>query len=239
MKKCSNCGAILSEEARFCHICGSAVIEPACEEPKADEPVFVRKNSEPDERSSSFVINEPVIKRATTDEERQSLLDKMRSKLRGERALWLIAAILSIVLLVSLWFGYITSFVYFALDDPYSDEYYDSEYDDVFVSEIVFVVMMFGAIFGEYVFIPTAVFGFIMAARSRKCLKTLYRDCSYTYRRCSSASVIVFSVIFNPLTLIFTIPLFRLARSKSDLLKEIAEIQYNYYNYYPDATKNY
>lgn len=239
MKKCTNCGAILSEEARFCHICGTAVIEPACEEPKADEPVFLRKNSEPDERSSSFVINEPVIKRATTAEERQSLLDKMRSKLRGEHALWLIAAILSIVLLVSLLFGFITSFVYFVLDDPYSDEYYDSEYDDVSVSEIVFVVMMYGAIVGEYVFIPTAVFGFIMASRSRKCLKTLYRDCSYTYRRCSSVSVIVFSIIFNPLTLIFTIPLFRLARSKSDLLKEIAEIQYNYYNYYPDAIKNY
>lgn len=263
MKKCINCGKDLPLEARFCYVCGAAASDDVSKSVDNQQTEIletvnssdIKPNRINDGSASSFVVNEPIISKETTDEERQAILDKLRSKLRWERALWLIAAIFSLVAYVSLWFGFITSVVYYSMNDydtyyeeEYYDEYYDETYDEYYEdsfsdynedSDIIILLLWFGVCFGMYIFIPVSVFGFIMAAKSRKCLKTLYKDCSYTQRRCSSASIIIISAIFNPLVLIFTVPMFSITRNNSCLLKEIAEIQYNYYNYNPDVIINY
>ncbi|MBQ2729473.1 MAG: zinc ribbon domain-containing protein [Clostridia bacterium] len=204
---------------------------------------------EPPANASTYVVSAPVEKVVTTEDDRQKLLDTMRKKLIGEKRVWRIVAIVCLVIYALCIFTAAVSFfslIFFEAEYSYDDDYngyheeisyivdcgedLEEEYipteEDLYI--FIFIASWMMAVYGIYIFVPTIVFGFVMSAKANKVLKTLYIDCTHAYRRCMSPSIIIFSAIFNPLALIFTIPLFRLARNNKEAFEEIASIQHNY-----------
>ena len=112
-------------------------------------------------------------------------------------------------------------------------EYYESEElteTDIYI--LLFMFLFFFSTVGFFYYVPAVIIGFVMAGKTAKARKKLYIECDFAYRRCSSPLSIIMGVLFNPWTLICSIPLFVIVRKNKVLLNEIALIQRSYFNAY-------
>ncbi len=247
MPFCIKCRTELVEGAKFCHNCAAPVpieyieISAKREEAEIEIPVVM---PEAPPNASTYVISEPVQIPETTEEDRQSLLDKMRKRLLGEIITWRVVSILNIMLIAFMFVAMFSSIAYFAMSESRQDDIvYDESYMSVEASyssavedydvpaSDIWTYFYLGFMLSLYLGLPSAIIGLVVSKKASRCKKQLYNDCSLALRRYGSASVIIIPALFNPLVLIFTIPLFVTVRSNRLMLLEISDMQKKYYGY--------
>lgn len=240
MAICEYCGAFLADGWRVCPDCCAPV-----------------KVKAPESSVSTYVVDTKLDcdRIQYTDEDRQSILDKMRKLLIGEKWTWRIVSILLILAYLGCIFSGVTSIVAMIMYEDANGEYYGEETEDPFdgpytqtsvevmteeddystefgefdVYMLIFMLSWTFTAYGFELVVPAVIVGFIMSAKSGKVLKKLYVDCSLAYRRGISLSPMILGIIFNPFTLIFTIPLRVVSSKNRSLIMETAEIQRAYF----------
>ncbi len=241
---CFKCGTELVEGANFCHNCAAPVVVEEPENFAVEESRTVSVRPEPAPNASTYVICEPVQIPETTEEDRQGLLDKIRKKLSGEVITWRLISIFTFVLIVFMFVGMISSIALTAMDGSWEyDTGYDESYMDIDVSydiadesydgsvSHVWMYFYLGFVLSFYLGLPAAIVGLVVSKKAARCKKQLYDDCSLVLGRYGSISVIIIPAIFNPLVLIFTIPLFATVKDNRLVLLEISDMQKKYYGY--------
>lgn len=248
MPFCIKCGSAILPGSNFCHNCGNSTVVDA-ETYTAPENGFANGYVYNEINYGSSADNQPVY--TSTEDERQHVVDKFRKKLNGERIFWKIFGILNIVSPIMCLFGIvISSFMMTTIENAENTSYlYESagicyEYnadqmDDEYGSEDIMILdNLMGFVYaycclnlfvGIYYRLPAGIVSLIRGTKVGNCMDKLYTDCSIALERCMSPSVIVFSAIFNPMTLIFSIQAFCFARKNKQVLLETADIQKKYF----------
>jgi uncharacterized membrane protein YvbJ len=95
-KFCTKCGASVEDDVKFCPTCGAEINQPEQVEAQAEENVAAPENAEPAKRTVSFEV--PDVKAAV------SKLDKAKVKKYGIIAGIAVAAIVAVIIILSLIF---------------------------------------------------------------------------------------------------------------------------------------
>lgn len=253
MAFCMKCGTPLIEGSNFCHYCGRGTVTDT-EAYRAPTDDTLNEYYAPVEVNNSTANNDYTCY-TSTEEERQYVIDAFKKKLNGERILWKIFGVLKILYPIICIFGIVFSIFGMVFNDvplsradifddneafyyEYEEEYTASEadrnegIDPYIVDDIltgILILSYFGYIFGFIFQLPAGIVSLIRGAKVGNCMEKLYTDCYVALDRCLSPSVIVFSAIFNPITLICSIQVFCFARRNRQVLLEIADIQKKYF----------
>lgn len=153
-----------------------------------------------------------LVPTATTISEEQEFLDLTHRLLRWERTAWSIAG--KAFLIVGIVFAALFSllgFIMFAVGD--------------YVTETLGVVyLLYGVLFGS-MFIALGIVNRKAADKIPFYMNNLYTDFRYTYDRCGSVGMLVFSVILGAISPIFFIINFARMKANSKLIQQIIEHQ--------------
>ena len=195
MSFCSNCGKEILEGAKFCAVCGTPVLEKTVPPVTDTAPSF-----------SDAITEEALIK------EEQEFLDDTYKLLRWERKAWSICGkvytIIGIVLMSI--FGFF-AFIGFTMAIGEGDP--DAA-----------AVMMVGIVYMLFCGAPLFTIGTIQRKVANKMpiyLNSLYTDFSVTNNRSGNVGMLVLSILFGEVAVIFFIINFVRLKAGGNVIKRI------------------
>lgn len=206
MSFCTHCGKEIIEGAKFCANCGTAAVQeeaPVVEQPVVEQPPVV--HTVPAQSFAATISEEELIK------EEQEFLDTTHRLLRWERKAWSICG--KVFFILGIIFASIFGFVAFislieTIDgDPYAA---------AGISFGLVYAIMFGGMF-----LAIGIIGRKVADKMPIYLDSLYTDFTVTLNRSGNVGMLVFSIFFGEVALVFFLINFIRIKAGSKVINRI------------------
>lgn len=147
--------------------------------------------------------------------EEKEFLDNTYRFLKYERISWKIVGIFALVISILL---FVFTILVFA---GAAELVVDAETQALFGLGMISLVMVLYSL----IFLPFAIIGLVSAKKIQRCMDGMYHDIRPTAQRCNSIGMLILSIFFNEIALIFYIINFARFKSGKQVVERIAQRQ--------------